>query len=76
MNENETLCDEFPSENGKIEFYDNFAETYKDRLDDIRKRVGKDQEAAVEAFAEELYRDDTVAEPMKENLIDLIWRSL
>lgn len=76
MNDNENICDEFPSENGKIEFYSTFAETYKDRLDDIRERVGRDREAAVEAFAEELYRDDTVAEPMKENLIDLIWRSL
>ena len=40
MNDNENICDEFPSENGKIEFYSTFAETYKDRLDDIRERVG------------------------------------
>ena len=46
--ENEETNDEV------VNFYINFDKTFKDTLDDIRDRCGKDQEIAIDIFADEL----------------------
>lgn len=57
-------------------FYTSFAEIYRDELDDIRDRVGKDQENAIEAFADRLVDEPGDFEKKKEDMIELIRQNL
>ena len=59
------------------EFHDiPFAERYKDRLDDLRWRVGRDLDEAICIFADELMEDKSNPVSNREDLISLIRQSL
>ena len=59
-----------------MEFYMNFAEIYKDELDDIRGRVGRDQDTAIDVFADRLVDEYDGFEKKKEDMVDLIRQNI
>ena len=53
-----------------------FAERYKDRLDDLRHRVGRDLDEAICSFSDELIENGNNPVSDREDLISLIRESL
>ena len=55
-----------------MEFLTSFETTYKDRIDDIRDRVGRDRETAIEIFADELLEEKLAGLETKQKIIDFL----
>ena len=55
-----------------MELLTSFETTYGDRLDDIRDRVGKDKEIAIDIFADELLSDKFANIESKDEIIDFL----
>lgn len=55
-----------------MEFFTSFETTYKDRIDDIRDRVGRDREIAIEVFADELLEEKIAGLETKQKVIDFL----
>lgn len=53
-------------------FHTNFDAEYGDRLDDIRSRVGRDQEEAISIFADELMEGYHADIQSKEEMVEFI----
>ena len=59
-----------------MEFLTSFETTYKDRIDDIRDRVGRDRETAIEIFADELLKEKLAGLETKQKVIDFLHETI
>lgn len=58
------------------DFVANFDDSFGDRLEDIRHRVGRDQEEAVNALAAELFAEYVTPFASPDELADFVWSRL
>lgn len=59
-----------------MELLTSFETTYGDRLDDIRGRVGKDKEIAIDIFADELLSDKFANIESKEDMLNFLHENI